>query len=171
MMRKVLWIFVFMISFLSEPVQTQEVAVQTETLLLDINNSQEPIIAINIQTLEKDCPYSEEEIYLIALVTLAEAEGECEEGKRLVIDTVLNRIESEHFPNTVEEVIYQPYQFSSMWNDRYTRVTVTDDSCDLVREEIYHRLNSEVIFFTADQYGKYGVPMFQVGNHYFSSYE
>lgn len=170
-MRKVLWIFVFMVSFLSEPIQTQEVAIQPETILLDINNSQELIITIDVQTIEKDCPYSEEEIYLIALVTLAEAEGECEEGKRLVIDTILNRIDSEYFPNTVEEVIYQPYQFSSMWNDRYTRVTVTDDICDLVREEIYHRLNAEVIFFTANQYGKYGVPMFQVGNHYFSSYE
>ena len=58
-----------------------------------------------------------------------------------------------------------------MWNDRYTRVTVTDDICDLVREEICHRLNSEVIFFTANDYGEYGVPMFQVGNHCFSSYE
>lgn len=170
-MRKVLWIFVFMVSFLSESIKTQEVTVQTETILLDANNPQEPIIPINVQILEKDCLYSDEEIYLIALVTLAEAEGECEEGKRLVIDTILNRIDSEHFPNTVEEVIYQPYQFSSMWNDRYTRVTVTDDICDLVREEIYHRLNTEVIFFTANQYGKYGVPMFQVGNHYFSSYE
>lgn len=170
-MQKVLWVFVFMILFLTEPIPTQEVVAQTETILLDTNNSYKPIITINIQTIEKECPYSEEEIYLIALVTLAEAEGECEEGKRLVIDTILNRINSPHFPNTVEEVIYQPYQFSSMWNDRYIRVAVTDDICDLVREEIYHRLNTEVIFFTADQYGKYGEPMFQVGNHYFSSYE
>ena len=34
---------------------------------------------------------SEEDISLIALITMAEAEGECEEGKRLVIDTILNR--------------------------------------------------------------------------------
>ena len=47
---------------------------------------------------------------------MAEAEGECEEGKRLVIDTILNRVDSEHFPDTVYEVIYQPNQFSSMWN-------------------------------------------------------
>ena len=32
---------------------------------------------------------SEEDISLIALVTMAEAEGECEKGKRLVIDTIL----------------------------------------------------------------------------------
>ena len=57
---------------------------------------------------------AEEDISLIALVTMAEAEGECEKGKRLVIDTILNRMDSEHFPDTVYDVIYQPYQFSSM---------------------------------------------------------
>lgn len=124
-----------------------------------------------VQSADEPCPYTDEEIYLLALVTLAEAEGECEEGKRLVIDTILNRIDSSHFPDTVEEVIYQPHQFSSMWNGRYERVTVTDDICELVREEINNRQNSEVIFFTAGKYSRYGVPMFQVENHYFSSYE
>lgn len=52
---------------------------------------------------------SEEDISLIALVTMAEAEGECEKGKRLVIDTILNRMDSEHFPDTAYDVIYQPY--------------------------------------------------------------
>lgn len=170
-MYKFMWASILsLLIFLQNPIVLQEdVMVEAVKINTEVTHNTNRII--EVQTLERRCPYSEEEIYLIALVTLAEAEGECEEGKRLVIDTVLNRIDSSHFPNTVEEVIYQPYQFSSMWNDRYTRVTVTDDICDLVREEIYHRLNSEVIFFTADQYGKYGVPMFQVGNHYFSSYE
>ena len=41
---------------------------------------------------EEDRIASEEDIELIALVTMAEAEGEPEEGKRLVIDTILNSI-------------------------------------------------------------------------------
>ena len=49
---------------------------------------------------------STEEIELIALVTMAEAEGEPEEGKRLVIDTILNRVDFGEFPSTVTEVIY-----------------------------------------------------------------
>lgn len=114
---------------------------------------------------------SDEEINLIALVTMAEAEGECEEGKRLVIDTILNRVDSEHFPDTVYDVIYQPNQFSSMWNGRVDRCEVRDDICQLVREELKVRANYEVVFFTAGNYGKYGTPMFQVQNHYFSSYE
>lgn len=114
-------------------------------------------------------PY--EDISLIALVTMAEAEGECEEGKRLVIDTVLNRVDSEHFPDSVYDVIYQKSQFSSVWNGRIDRCEVKDDICQLVREELRSRTNTDVIFFTAGWYSKYGVPMFQVENHYFSSYE
>lgn len=50
--------------------------------------------------------YSEDEIELLALVTVAEAEGESEYGKRLVIDTILNRVDAKSFPNTIRGVIY-----------------------------------------------------------------
>ena len=145
----------FMLCF-SEPIVIQE-DVQTETVSVEVIESRSIVRKTEVKTLERKCPYTDEEIELIALVTLAEAEGECEEGKRLVIDTILNRISSSYFPNTVEEVIYQPYQFSSMWNDRYTRVTVTDDICDLVREEIYHRLASLVNGETITTYIDTGV--------------
>lgn len=114
--------------------------------------------------------YSEEDIELLALVTMAEAEGESEEGKRLVISTILNRVDSEYFPNTISEVIYQPAQFSSMWNGRVDRCYIDDDICRIVREEIESRTNYDTIFFHAGRYSDYGTPMFQVGNHYFSSY-
>lgn len=114
---------------------------------------------------------SYDDISLIALVTMAEAEGECEEGKRLVIDTILNRVDSEYFPDNVYDVVYQKSQFSSIWNGRIDRCEVREDICELVREELQSRTNTDVIFFTAGEYSKYGVPMFQVENHYFSSYE
>lgn len=113
---------------------------------------------------------SDEDIDLIALLTMGEAEGECEEGKRLVIDTVLNRMDSPHFPDTVHDVIYQRSQFSAMWNGRIDRCYVQEDICQLVREELENRLNRDVIFFNADGYSRYGTPLFQVEHHYFSSY-
>lgn len=114
---------------------------------------------------------TQEEIELIALITMGEAEGEPEEGKRLVIDTILNRVDSEHFPDTVREVIYQRNQFSCVWSDRLTRCYVREDICQLVREELENRTNYDCVFFNANHYSIYGEPMFQVGNHYFSSYE
>lgn len=120
---------------------------------------------------EEELPLSDEEIDLIALVTMAEAEGEPEEGKRLVIDTILNRVDSElrYFPDTVTEVIYQPSQFSAMHNGRVDRCYVTEEIRQLVIEELKSRTNYDVMYFHANKYGKYGTPMFSVGNHYFSS--
>ena len=113
---------------------------------------------------------SEEDIELIALVTMGEAEGECEEGKRLVIDTILNRVDYDlYFPNTVREVIYQRNQFECVTNGRLNRCYVDEYFCQLVREELEYRTNYDVMYFRADRYGEYGTPMFQVGNHYFSS--
>ena len=111
---------------------------------------------------------SEEDIELLALVTMAEAEAECEEGKRLVIDTILNRVDSEHFDNTISEVIYAPNQFTSMHNGRIEKCYVSDDIYQLVIEELQNRTNYEVLYFTADYYGAYGTPMFSIENHYFS---
>lgn len=132
-----------------------------------------PMGNISVETVTTTQPMeiSSDDIDLIALVTMAEAEGESEDGKRLVIDTILNRVEHAHYPDTVSEVVYQPNQFTSMWNGRVERCSITDEIRELVEEELQERKDHEVIFFTAGEYGRYGTPMFQVGNHYFSSYE
>lgn len=110
---------------------------------------------------------SESELELLALVTLAEAEGESELGKRLVIDTVLNRVDNASFPDTISEVIYQKNQFTSMHNGRCDRVIVNDDTRELVKQELLKRTNTDVLYFTAGEYGKYGTHLFKEGNHYF----
>lgn len=115
---------------------------------------------------------TQEEIELIALCVMAEAEGECEYGQRLVIDVILNRVDDPHFPDTIYDVIYQENQFSGMYGDRITRCYVKDELVQLVREELENRTNYEVVFFRTGHYHRfYGVPMFQVGAHYFSSYD
>lgn len=114
---------------------------------------------------------SKEDIRLLALICMAEAEGECEYGQRLVIDTILNRVDSDKFPNSIYGVIYQKNQFTSMWNGRVNRVKPTDKFYKLAEEELRKRSNYDCIFFTAGQYSNYGKPMFRVENHYFSSYK
>lgn len=159
-----------------EPSTTTTVSVtEQETTQIDISTTvpetTEETTIVEVTTIQKKVKdnliYSEDEIELLALVTVAEAEGESEYGKRLVIDTILNRVDSKSFPNTIHGVIYQKNQFTSMWNGRINRCKVTDDIRQLVREEMESRTNSEVLFFTAGGYGKYGTPLFQEGNHYF----
>lgn len=126
----------------------------------------EPIPIVEITYDDELLP--EEDIRLIALVTMAEAEGEPERGQRLVIDTVLNRIDDPCWPDTASGVIYQKSQFTSMSNGRVERCKVTDELCQLVKEELHERLDSKVVYFRTGRYSSYGTPAFKCGNHYFS---
>lgn len=80
-------------------------------------------------------------------------------------------VDDPHFPDTVHEVVYQKNQFSSMWNGRVDRCYVKEELVDLVKEELRNRTNYDVVFFRTERYSDYGVPMFQVEHHYFSSYD
>lgn len=153
----------------------QEVVVEMiEPEIVDVMEVPEPSVVLEVKDVVSEPAYSltEEEIELIALVTMAEAEGESEYGKRLVIDTILNRVDHEwsYWPDSVSEVIYQKGQFSSMWNGRVDRCYVMEEIVQLVREELENRTNYDVVFFMMGGYSSYGTPEFKEGVHYFSSY-
>lgn len=115
-------------------------------------------------------PLTESEIDLIALVTMAEAEGESELGKRLVIDVILNRYDSARFSNTISGVIYAKNAFECMWNGRIDRCYVREDIRQLVIEELQYRTNSNIHYFRTNHYHNFGKPVLNEGNHYFSTY-
>ena len=48
----------------------------------------------------------------LVYIVHAEANNQDLTGKKLVADVVLNRVHDPRFPNTIEGVIFQPYQFS-----------------------------------------------------------
>lgn len=70
---------------------------------------------------------SKNDSYLLTKLAMAEAEGEDTKGKALVIMVVLNRVKSNSFPDSVEEVIYQKKQFSPIANGRFDRVEPDED--------------------------------------------
>lgn len=160
----------------TEPVTTNEESVVDEVIVEEVyveeivEETEPEIVEEVTDEIVYDDTISDYEVDLLALVTMAEAEGESEEGQRLVIDVILNRVDSGYFPNTIYDVIYEPYQFTSMTNGRADRCYVTDELRQLVREEMENRTNYDVMFFTAGYYSDYGTPLFSVGNHYFSSY-
>lgn len=121
---------------------------------------------------------SDEDLHNLALLVLGEAEGESAEGKRWVIDTVLNRVDSKKFPNDISDVIYQKkggyLQFSGMSDSRQNKVSkkidtdLYDEVVRLIKEELLQRTNYEVLYFRNKHYHNFGTPVKQVGNHYFS---
>lgn len=118
---------------------------------------------------EPEYPLTEEEINLIAQVTMAEVESQSEYCKRLVIDTILNRVDSSYFPDTVHAVIYAKNQFEVMVNGRFERCYVQDDIVKLVKEELLNRTNTRVVFFNSIGFNTWSKPMFQEGCMYFSA--
>lgn len=143
-------------------VPTVETVIEPLRIVADIS-SQSEVVQENSKEQVTD-----DDIYLLAWIAMGEAEGESEEGQRLVIDTVLNRVDSESFPDSIHGVIFQENQFSCVTNGRLNRTAPTDEMIELVEEELDNRCNSETLYFTAGKYGRYGEPLFQVGNHYFS---
>lgn len=140
----------------TEPVSVEETTVVEEVTVVPTTSDNDYV--------------SYSDVELIALLTMAEAEGESEYGKRLVIDTILNRMDHSAWPNTVSGVVYQANQFSPMSDGRINRCYVSEYYCNLVREELESRTNYDVVYFRTTRYSDYGTPLFQEGNHYFSSY-
>ena len=82
-------------------------------------------------TYSKD--WSAEESYLLARIAMAEAEGCNTQTKTLIIMCVLNRVWSDEFPDTIEEVIFQENQFSPIDNGRWDRVEPNEDCYEAVK--------------------------------------
>ena len=113
------------------------------------------------------------ELELVALLVQAEAGNQDELGKRYVADVVFNRVESEDFPDTIEEVIYQknPTQFAVTTNGELEKAsyTITEDVFNIVLEEANERTNSDIIYFRTKKYHKHGKNAFKHKDHYFST--
>lgn len=110
-------------------------------------------------------PLTSEDMTLIAKTVQAEAGNQDIEGKRLVAAVVLNRVDSEVFPDTVEEVLSQKGQFVTYRSLSKTSPTIYDMMA--VQMELNERSNREVMFFRTKRYGT-GEPLMKVGDHYFS---
>lgn len=112
------------------------------------------------------------EMEMLAQLVQAEAGNQDLTGKRLVADVVLNRVESEKFPNTIEEVIFQknPVQFGVTVDEAFEKAKseISEECFEAVRMEWERdtRLYKEVLYFnTVHENGK---NPFKHGDHWFS---
>lgn len=105
---------------------------------------------------------------ILALCVEAEAGNQDLMGKRLVADVILNRVESPRFPDDIEGVISQKYQFTTYWDGSMDAITEpSEESFEAVRMELDERLDNQILFFTAQEYNTYCAPAYKYGDHYF----
>ena len=110
------------------------------------------------------------ELELLAAVVEAEAGNQDMIGKRLVVDVVLNRVDSPLFPDTITEVLEQPGQFTTMWNGAVEDAGyhMQQDDYDAVMMEVTgKRLDYDIYLFTAGEYNASCKPAYIHGDHYF----
>ncbi len=125
---------------------------------------------------QTECRFTDYEIYLTAQLVYNEAVGEGINGWAAVAEVVLNRINSERFPDSVEEVIYQEGQFSD--SEKISLREPPEEMVKTVKEVFAGNMkvfnNKDVLFFknaggSTEDWGNH--PYFHtVNSHQFYKY-
>lgn len=114
-----------------------------------------------------------EESYMLMKIAMAEAEGESVEGKALVMLVVLNRVWSDGFPNTIEEVIFEPGQFAPVREGGRYYTTEPDSECREALELVMKGWDESygALYFESCENSSWHSEnlefLFRVGNHKF----
>ena len=100
---------------------------------------------------------SDDEMGVLLRIVEAEAGNEDEEGKLLVANVVLNRVENDAFPDTVSGVVFQKEkgvtQFSPVSNGSYYRVEISDETVSAVgRALMGEDISQGALYFAARKY-------------------
>lgn len=109
-----------------------------------------------------------DEYELFAKCVEAEAGTEGFTGKQYVVDVILNRVDSDKYPNTVKDVIMQKHQFEVVSNGKIYDVTPTEETYKAINTELESQLDNEITAFRMSHYHSFGTPKFHYKNHYFS---
>lgn len=115
---------------------------------------------------------SAEDEEILMKMAMSEAECESTEGKALVMLVILNRVQSEEFPNTITDVVFQGIQFSPVSDGRYYSAIPNSDckaALDLV-ESGWDESQGAMYFenYGADSWHSRNLEfLFQEGNHRF----
>lgn len=91
-------------------------------------------------------PKTDQEILILNKIAIAEARTEGVEGMAYVMQTVLNRVASDAFPNTIEGVVFEPNQFSTIANGAYDKAQPNEESKEAL-EKIQEYENRGQLFF------------------------
>lgn len=138
-----------------------------ESLFADSESSRMGIVSaaasgqriVGFQVLEKEPVYELGEQDREVLLRIVEAEAGCEdeEGKLLVANVVLNRLNSDKFPDTVTEVVFQREkgitQFSPVANGKIWSVSVSEETLEAVGRALEGEdISQGALYFAARRY-------------------
>lgn len=158
----------------------ENIAKRVECMLPE-NVSERRTIVEQSVTREMAYEISEEDYDILLKIVEAEAGCEDENGKLLVANVVLNRVESGRFPSTVRAVVYQSdggkVQFTPAYNGRLQSVKVSEETEEVVKRALYGEdISGGALYFVATRvageqrsswFFKHLTYLFDYGNHSF----
>ncbi len=111
---------------------------------------------VSYEVLEQTKVYqlSDKDYEALLRIVEAEAGGEDQDGKLLVANVVLNRVNSSKFPDTVWDVVMQKEQgiaqFSPTVDGRYQSVSISEDTKEAVERALYGEdISKGALYFCA----------------------
>lgn len=114
---------------------------------------------VDCEVLERKMAYHLSDEDYEVLLRIVEAEAGCEDikGRMLVAGVILNRVESQKFPNTVKQVVFQQEngvaQFSPIKDGRYYSIHVSEKTVEAVTRVLYGEDISEgALYFASRKY-------------------
>ncbi len=118
--------------------------------------------------------FTPEEMELLARMIYAESRGEPYKGQVGVGAVILNRVEDNRFPQTIADVIYQPWAFSPVYDGSFYNIpnaTARQAAQDAVNG--YDPTNGALYFWNPALVGPYNwvwtrTVTSQIGNHVFA---
>jgi spore germination cell wall hydrolase CwlJ-like protein len=109
-------------------------------------------------------PYTDQEIELLARVIMSEGSILPYHGKIGIMATIMNRVNSDKFPNTITEVIYQENQYSTAYNG-----DPTDECYQAINDYVDTGWPIDMFYFRTDYPHPFGKEYCHIGNTYFST--
>lgn len=110
---------------------------------------------------------SEAEFEYIVKTVWAESGNQDELGQRYVTDCIINRKKKYKCKNYYD-VIQAKNAFATYSNGMIERAEPAELTYKVVKEELEHQTNTEILYFRTKHYHKFGTPCFKHGAHYFS---
>ena len=114
---------------------------------------------VDCNELQRNSRYHLDMVELEVLLKIVEAEAGCEdeEGKLLVANVILNRLNSDKFPDSVSEIVFQQEngitQFSPVSDGSYDRVQISEETVRAVGRALDGEDISEgALYFAARDY-------------------
>ena len=157
----------------SEPGKITTVDFEYIRLIEQRENTEPPVKEAEIGSIERTHDIqlmTREDRDLMMKVATAEGEDQGEDGMWLILSVIMNRVEDPDYPDNIHDVIYQPYQFTSILDKRAEEAEPTE-ACEMAMVRIEEgEIAPEIIAFDLKDAGileKYFEPVFDYRDHRF----